>query len=233
MKILTWNIQQGGGSRIKGILETIARLDPDSLVLTEYRDNSKGAIIADTLRKAGLVHQAAAPSAGENSVFLASKKEFEPLSFKKELGQHAHRCVGAKFADHNLFGFYFPQKEEKYDVFQFILKHLTCYIDTPTALIGDFNTGKHYLDETKATFKCAESFEVIQRKGWIDLWRKIYDRKREYTWYSRAGNGFRIDHAFGSLLFAEKVGSALYHHEPREKKISDHSLMQLDWMDVK
>jgi exonuclease III len=229
VKILTWNVQQGGGSRVDKILETIEAFDSDSIILTEFRDNHKGARISSVLSEKGFEYQLAAPSSGENSVFLASKQVFEPINFAVKLGQNTHRCVAAKFASHNLFGFYFPQKYEKYDLFQFIIKNLKLFLNEPSLLIGDFNTGKHYLDEIRGTFKCAELFESMERQGWVDLWRHVNGRKRDYSWFSRAGNGFRIDHAFGSSSFLQNLISAEYYHEPRELRISDHSPLCLEW----
>ncbi len=43
MKIVTWNIQQGGGTRIGAINEVINQLDADVVVLTEYKANRNGA----------------------------------------------------------------------------------------------------------------------------------------------------------------------------------------------
>lgn len=232
MKIITWNIQQGCGARVSEIIKTLSRVDPDVAILTEFKAKPNGEIIAKALGDMGMDCQAKAPSKGENSVFIASREEFEPRVFHKELGTHAHRCVGGKFKGFDLFEFYFPQKNEKFDVFQFIMKHLKDNLESPTLLIGDFNTGKHYQDEAKATFKCAELFESLERRGWKDLWRQVNGRQREYTWYSTAGNGFRIDHAFGSPSFAQNLTSARYDHEPREAKVSDHSLLCIEWSGV-
>jgi hypothetical protein len=44
MRLLAWNIRQGGGSRLTGIMAAISRHDADVLILSEYRggDSSRG-----------------------------------------------------------------------------------------------------------------------------------------------------------------------------------------------
>ena len=37
MRLLSWNIRQGGGLRLPRIADAIKRLDADILVLSEYR----------------------------------------------------------------------------------------------------------------------------------------------------------------------------------------------------
>jgi exodeoxyribonuclease-3 len=67
----------------------------------------------------------------------------------------------------------------------------------------------------------------------VDLWRREHGERREHTWFSspgrtRAGRGFRIDHAFASRSVAERVTSCRYDHEVRERGWSDHSLLVMD-----
>src|SRR5215471_19304288 len=38
MKILTWNIQHGGGTRVARIVEEVSAYDADVIALTEFRD---------------------------------------------------------------------------------------------------------------------------------------------------------------------------------------------------
>ena len=53
-------------------------------------------------------------------------------------------------------------------------------------------------------------------------------RRREYSWYSTRGTGFRIDHAFLSPLLAARAGSIRYSDEERLAGLSDHSSLILD-----
>ena len=68
----------------------------------------------------------------------------------------------------------------------------------------------------------------MEEVGAIDAWRLINKDKTEYTWYSNAGNGFRIDHCYISQSLKDRVKDCFYIHETREKKYSDHSLMSIE-----
>lgn len=228
MKVLAWNIRQGGGSRIDKIICSIQGKQPDVVVLTEFRNNRNGEVVKAELKKNGLIYQTSGDAAEKNTLFIASRFSFSPSTFMAELGSEAHRCVGVNFDDFHLFGFYFPQKFEKIPIFNFILKNLSSYLNKPTLLIGDFNTGKHCVDEAGATFKAAEYFELLPHKGWVDAWRQHHGNKREYTWYSNQGNGFRIDHAFASPSMSTNVSSCIYSHSERESGVSDHSSLLVE-----
>jgi exonuclease III len=59
-----------------------------------------------------------------------------------------------------------------------------------------------------------------------------HGQRREHTWFSspgstRAGRGFRIDHAFASPSVARRVTGCRYDHAVRERGWSDHSLLLL------
>ena len=52
MIITTWNIRQGGGKRIQGIIDFIKiNSNSDVLILTEYRNNLNKEIIEKSLIK--------------------------------------------------------------------------------------------------------------------------------------------------------------------------------------
>ena len=54
MKILSWNILQGGGRRAGDIVKTIAGHAPDIVTLQEFRRGSGKAEIVAGLKKVGL-----------------------------------------------------------------------------------------------------------------------------------------------------------------------------------
>ena len=128
-----------------------------------------------------------------------------------------------------LISFYFPQKFEKVPLFEFLLELADRYSEKPCILIGDLNTGKHYLDEEGMTFKATSYIDRIEKLGYADTWRNFHGNAREFTWYSRrkdgASSGFRIDHAFVSKRLLPKIRAAYYSHLERERHISDHSAM--------
>jgi exonuclease III len=100
-------------------------------------------------------------------------------------------------------------------------------------IVGDFNTGRHCIDEKGRTFSCADQFETLAASGWCDAWRHIHGDEREYTWFSRLrggvqGNGFRLDHAFVTPPLLARVQDCRYSHAEREAQVSDHSILILD-----
>jgi len=54
MRILTWNIQHGGGPRIDRIHEAMRPYEADVVVLSEYRNNERGADLRARMKADGL-----------------------------------------------------------------------------------------------------------------------------------------------------------------------------------
>src|SRR5216683_2905211 len=67
LKILSWNIQQGGGKRIPDILAAIRKHQPDGIVLTEYRTRPGLAICLALRKAAGSIKNSRIPSAAETA----------------------------------------------------------------------------------------------------------------------------------------------------------------------
>jgi exonuclease III len=232
IRILNWNIRQGGGKRIGMITAAINDIDPDIAILTEFRNNLRGNMITKHLKGKGLCHNLSLKTSPKiNTILISSKWQFKATTFDEELLKHSHRSILAEFADFALFAYYFPQKLEKIPLYEFFLNKSSQYLNKPSLLIGDFNTGIHYKDEIGATFKASDYFEKFSNTGWIDAWRHFNGDKREYSWYSKAGNGFRIDHCFVSPPLLSKLRKVYYDHSLRRDKYSDHSamIMELDY----
>ncbi len=85
-------------------------------------------------------------------------------------------------------------------------------------------------DEEGATFIAADRFAALSEQGWIDTWRAKHGSKREFSWFSAKGNGFRVDHAFASPSLAPRIVSVEYVHSSREGVAapSDHSALTLE-----
>ena len=219
MKIITLNIQHGGGRRTAAILEFLAQSNADVIVLSEYQSDDKN--LGKQLMELGYKHQVAGSTLPkENSVLIAAKEPFDVLGVSQ-------RIVSVRLNQLVLFGVYFPQREEKYPVFK-TLKSEVKAAGSSVVVIGDFNTGLHYIDEAGKTFICADSFESLQDIGLIDSWRRRHLSVKEFSWFSSQGNGFRIDHAFCTESLDQEVSTIEYIHAPREMKFSDHSALALE-----
>jgi exonuclease III len=228
MRILSWNIRHGARSRVNQVLERLRSHEPDLVVLCEFRNNDAGCLIRRGLERMGLVHQRVGNAHPRiNTVLIASRTAVRSRRFDG-LNAEAHRCVACRVNGMNLLGLYFPNQQAKAPIFEFLLNLNPNVFRSPSMLIGDFNTGKPYVDEARDTFFCSEHFTRLEQVGWVDVWRHLFPTKREYTWYSTRGNGFRIDHAFVSPTLLPKVRRVAYSHKERESGDSDHSLLMVD-----
>ena len=228
MRIVTWNAQHGGGARATEFARKLVSLSPDVAVITEFRNGKTGGKIKEELQAAGLSHFSSVSTPDKlNTVLLSSSAEFEEVQVGA-LGGDEHRCAWAHVNGINVIGFYFPQNRAKAKLFEYICKFDSTVLDEKSMLLGDFNTGRHFLDEVGRSFYCAEYFDKLEELGWIDAWRSRNENAREFSWYSNAGNGFRIDHTFVSPRLNNDVRRVFYDHCVREADLSDHSAMIVD-----
>jgi exodeoxyribonuclease-3 len=225
LKVITWNIRHGGGARIPAILNFLkSYIEYDVIVLTEVRNNKNLPEINKALSLWGYKVEFICDNPTTNSVLIASRLEYSIIP-TSELGDHSHRILHLDFGAFRLMGCYFPQRQEKSIVFEYILRQIEG--DKPLMVLGDFNTGKHLVDEDKASFYCAEYMGKLEESGLVDMFRALHPHAREFSWYSNSKNGFRIDHIFASEPFRDRLIDCRYIHGPREEKISDHSAMAL------
>ncbi|HYX05984.1 MAG TPA: hypothetical protein VE912_04550, partial [Bacteroidales bacterium] len=104
----------------------------------------------------------------------------------------------------------------------YILRDGIDFLGNNGLIIGDFNTGKHYIDEKGKTFYCSEYFDKFNEASLIDSWRSRKHNEKEYSWYSNVGNGFRIDHAFSTPNLDRLITNVHYSYVERENGLSDH-----------
>jgi exodeoxyribonuclease III len=230
-RILTWNINRGGGRRVSRILEVIAGYRADMVVLTEYQAGQAGEQLQAGLKELGLghTHTISAPDK-MNSVLIAARAsvdEVKPLAPDLE---KPYLLLDARMAEMYVIGVYMPQNQEKTPYWEAVVTAAQERVAQPSLFIGDFNTGKHFLDEADKTFISALFMDRMQQEGFIDLWRVRNPERREFSWTSPAGNGFRLDHAFASPSLAQQVENVYYSHEERADGISDHSLLIVEIM---
>ena len=234
MKVVALNIRHGGGRRITGIVDYLRSQSGDVVVLTEFRENSNAHALRLALAADGFSHFAAASSsAHENSVCIFAAQPFVPRTYPGLSTGYGHRVVSALLENFAIVGVYFPQSHAKAALFQFLIGG-GLGIETAHIVVGDFNTGLHGLDEAGHTFHCAEDFAALSSAGLVDCWRSRNPGAKEFSWYSNAGNGFRIDHAFASPAANDGIRHIYYDHVPRESKVTDHSalVMHADYPDV-
>ena len=220
MKLLALNIRQGGGTRIDSICSYLIAQDCDALVISEFRRNTPGDQLIEALRQAGFSHiHHNNTDSKQNSVMLATKQASNLL--KIDGCSNEWSLIGINWAGLQLVGTYFPQRKDKAGVFN----TLETMASSDLLAIGDFNTGSNVLDSEGAKFHSADQFVNLANTTLTDLWRTHNgELAKEYSWYSNAGNGFRIDHALAGVKATSRCVACYYDHSTRDT-LTDHSAL--------
>ncbi|MBV9202579.1 MAG: endonuclease/exonuclease/phosphatase family protein [Alphaproteobacteria bacterium] len=228
MRLLAWNIRQGGGSRLARIAAALEQHAADILVLSEYRGGEASRRLRAALEILGYRHQTAlAPPAGRSGVLIAARCSFRDHGAVGGCLPEPYRMIGAVFPAFRLVGIYMPNLLAKIPYWEELIKTMR-ESGAPALAVGDFNTCRPYLDEEGAIDRTAFYMDRIAEIGFCDLWSRRNPELREYSWFSTRGNGFRIDHAFLSDALAAQAGPIRYSHEERLAGLSDHSPLILD-----
>lgn len=229
MRVLAWNIRQGGGSRLARIAQAIALHDADILVLSEYRGGDAAIRLRLALADIGYRHASATePPPGRNGVLIASRERFRDRGVVDAALPEPYKIVDTTFAFGRLTGVYMPNLRAKMPYWDTLIAALPARARTSALVVGDFNTCRPYLDEAGAIDATAYYMDRIEAIGFRDVWRQRFPEAREYSWYSHRNNGFRIDHAFFTARLARRTGDIRYSHAERLAGLSDHSPLILD-----
>ena len=245
MRIISWNIQMGGGKRHRQIVDAVLSHDPDVMALSEFRANS-GARLSSVFASNGWRYlQSTNPVGREHGLCVISRTPMVRGTRCLVPQESCLRWLEVEFPEYG-FGVgvvHIPcstqkrksrmQDEPKARFWDAILRSAEGRLDERCLFIGDFNTGAHGVDEQGKTFVCAEHFAKLSSLRWTDAWRQHNPDTTEWTWYSRRkggvrGNGFRLDHAFATPTLKPRLSACRYSHEERERGASDHSVLVLD-----
>lgn len=226
IKILSWNIQQGGGSRIASIWRAISAMKADIVVLSEYRNNQSGVKLRQLALINGYRYQwvtAASPS--NNSVMIISLFPGGSKLFTKVVDDtYYHSILKVDFDAFSVYGMYLPHKK-KHSLFELLIDRV--YEEKPAIFCGDMNTGINNIDQSRDSFWYEDQFKVLLSTGMIDAFRHINGPQAEYSWFSHQGNGYRYDHTLVHQVLAPLIKGCKYLHEYRSDGSSDHSPMIL------
>ena len=225
LKILSWNIRQGGGTRIKRIFDAIISVKAHIVVLSEFRNNRSGLKLRMDLAASRFMHQVVgnAPT-NTNSVGIFSSLPFDAYHCPSADPIYYHNLLKAKFPAFALYGAYMPHKK-KHTLFNHVLKELN---GTPAILCGDLNTGKNYIDQKGDSFWYTDKLEEMEERNYVDAFRLCKKAVKEFSWYSHQGNGYRYDHTYIHQDLVPVVKDCYYIHQWREDGLSDHSAMVLE-----
>ncbi len=226
LRILSWNIRQGGGTRVLKICSALTEFGADIVALSEYRNNDSGRKIRAALLAAGYRFQiVSSAKASDNSAAIFSKLPCNALLYPKSDETYPHNIVAAEYDAFRVYGMYLPHKK-KHQLFDFLIKE--AQLPTPGIMVGDYNSGKNHIDQKGKSFWYEDKLLELERLGYIDAFRRIQGSAKEYSWYSHQGNGYRYDHTYLSETLSPIVKDCYYLHQWREDKLSDHSPMVLE-----
>lgn len=205
VRVVAWNVQQGGGSRVARIIAALVALNPDVLVLSEHRASGP---LASALHERGWIHQIGLPdpSGGYAAVLIASRSPIRNLGPNYPDAQCSPRWAHVEVIDSGwavagalIPGHHRDHPHRKEQFWDFVVTEFASQAARrPTLLIGDLNTGLHRIDETGATLRCSEHMMALREAGWVDVWHALHPNVRPPSswWETMTGNGFRLDHAF-------------------------------------
>jgi len=242
MRILAWNILHGGGARrAPEIALAILAHHPDAVVLTEFR-RSVGGQIAGVLGDHGLRSQFhTAPAGHANGLLIASRTPLLPAPGGSPFVENPRLDrrwldVVAPELDLRITGVHIPDAARgdatalarKSLYWRHLLESTGAPETDRRVIIGDFNTGRHRLDEAGDTFTCTALLGQLTTRGYADAYRLLHADGRDRSWNSHTGAGFRLDHAYVSPPIAGLVRAVSYSHSEREDGLSDHAPMLLE-----
>jgi len=226
LKIISWNILQGGGTRVRKIVSQLTELNPDIIVLSEFRNNASGINLRYSLLKAGYRFQNVSSAPGnDNSVAILSKLACDQFLYPKSDEVYPHNIVASDYEAFTLYGMYLPHKK-KHRLFDFLLEQIQS--TKPAVLVGDFNSGKNYIDQKGNSFWYEDKLLALEKLGYLDAFRLKHGDVKEYSWFSHQGNGYRYDHTYVHESLKAIVKACYYLHDWRENGLSDHSPMLLE-----
>lgn len=236
IRLLSWNILQGGGRRWREIIATIKNHDPDIVCLQEFRRGYSADDIENGLREMGMkyMHIPETSETKEHTLLIASKYGFDAGPFLSEPNKPLH-MLEAYFSKESLgfelslINIHFPQKKAQVPLFKALLKDSESLLKMNAMIIGDMNCGIPFVDSDCKTFYATKHYQELLHTGWVDSWRSRHEDAEEFTWVSvRTGNRFRYDQCLASPSMDERIKNIEYDHEPREERYSDHSLFVLE-----
>lgn len=236
MKVLAWNIRQGGGKRLAAIAGAIAAHQPDAVIINELRARTAPMLTA-ALAQAGLAHaETTRPTGMQNGILVACRVAMRRLRRNRAAALLPHAFLEVEIPRFGTIGaVYGPLPGQPWATFwDKLVVHAHNRASGPYLFIGDFNTGEAGVDAYKKSFGGSHQFLAIRAAGFTDLWRS-HNEGTEPTWYSfgRGGvrmNGFRIDHALASADLSRRAKACRYSHAERDDhRLSDHSVLLVEF----
>ena len=240
MRITTWNINGLRAVLSKGLLESVRALDSDVICLQEIKalpDQLESQSIQEINQM--FSHVAWNPALRPGYSGTATWARVTPVYVENGLGaeefDYEGRVIISRYPDFVLFNIYYPNGQRdlgrvpyKLDFYAYVL-NLCNQLHAQgqnVILCGDFNTAHNEIDlrhprqNSKATGFLPEERAWVDRylnQGFIDVFRKLYPERVEYTWWTFLANarknnvGWRLDYFLVSEGLFERVQDVINH----------------------
>lgn len=211
LRLVVWNIQQGGGTRANELLAQLAAWQPDLCVLLDFANMETSRVLRNRLGDAGLTHREqtvdyrSAPDI--YGLLIASRWPLEVLDVELDgAPPHRWRLVRVNRPSPLTLGaVQVTQRSErpghKYRCLAALGELALTWSGDPGLLVGDFGSGQPDKDEEVPYFNAREAalLEHMAAAGWTDAFRQQHPDERRFSWCRRlegALRGLRVDHAF-------------------------------------
>ncbi len=250
MKIITWNVNGIRAALGKGALDWAFARRPDILCIQEIKARPDQLKEEQRTVPGYDVTWNPAERAGYSGV--ATFSAASPLDVEAGLATPRFdiegRVIRTRHEDFLLFNIYFPNGQRGQDRVDYKLDFYARLLEVCDTLhaageniiiTGDFNTAhmpidlKNPKENEKTSGFLPEEREWVQKfldHGFVDVYRKLYPEKEEYTWWTyrfaaRArGIGWRIDYFLVSEKLAARVKDVIIHEDVDG---SDHCPVEL------
>jgi exonuclease III len=166
LRLLTWNIRAGGGTRLPRLAEAIAAFEADVLVLTEYRSGEAGRRLRAVLYDLGFAWLSPVEPPGiRNGVLIATRTRPRSVTHVTEHVPEPWRMLAVTIDRVRLFGIYMPNLKAKVPYWEALIEASGPHAGGHALALGDFNTCRAYVDEPGATDATALFLDKIQAAG--------------------------------------------------------------------
>jgi len=225
-----WNVSNPSIERARQQVLWLREKPFDTLILTETKNSEGCNYIEQYFRAHGLYVIFPKPEGKEYGTLIISKLPFSIGNFSKRINSPRVISIQLLKIPYNLeiVGVYVPNNREKgkklflENLIESLKQKYPCksFIFCGDLNIIEPNHIPHY-----SKF---ESWEYDFYNKLVDF--QLHDAFRirnseaiEHSWVGRTGDGYRYDHCFVSKDIATNITECYYDHEPRLKRLSDHS----------
>ncbi|VVB61388.1 Uncharacterised protein [uncultured archaeon] len=195
----------------------------DILALTETKDSEGCNYVENYFKARGFHVLFPKPPEDEYGAMVISRFPFEK-GFLFDFG--SSRVNSVRSQDFEFVNAYIPNNRESGKK-EFLNKLANSLKSAPKQFVfcGDLNIIEpdHVPHYSKFEAWEYDFYRTVLDMQLHDAFRIINPKANEYSWIGRTGDGYRYDHCFVSEDLVSKIHECYYVHEPRLKRLSDHS----------